>query len=84
MFLFLHVLQAGTFEILRKRSIHVFTAQREVQNKQLDWSKAACPFLTDAAIDFLSRLLDRNEKTRLTASQGEYFLSFFHCLYSAI
>lgn len=45
--------------------------QREVQNKQLNWSRAACPFLTDAAIDFLSRLLDRNEKTRLTAAQGE-------------
>lgn len=43
---------------------------REVQNKQLNWSRAACPFLTDAAIDFLSRLLDRNEKTRLTAPQA--------------
>ncbi|OEH73988.1 putative ULK kinase [Cyclospora cayetanensis] len=43
---------------------------REVQNKQLNWSKAACPFLTEAAIDFLSRLLDRNEKTRLTAAQA--------------
>ncbi|KAL8448342.1 hypothetical protein Emed_003872 [Eimeria media] len=43
---------------------------REVQNKQLNWSRAACPFLTDTAIDFLSRLLDRNEKTRLTAEQA--------------
>ncbi|CDJ58566.1 ULK kinase, putative [Eimeria maxima] len=43
---------------------------REVQSKQLNWSRAACPFLTDAAIDFLSRLLDRNEKTRLTATQA--------------
>ncbi|PHJ25888.1 ulk kinase [Cystoisospora suis] len=43
---------------------------REVQNKQLDWTSKECLHLTECCIDFLSRLLDRNQKTRLTAAQA--------------
>ncbi|KAF4646301.1 ULK kinase [Toxoplasma gondii] len=43
---------------------------REVQHKQLDWTSKECMHLTESCVDFLSRLLDRNYRTRLTAAQA--------------
>ncbi|XP_058515917.1 LOW QUALITY PROTEIN: probable myosin light chain kinase DDB_G0275057, partial [Ochotona princeps] len=42
---------------------------KEVQTKDIDWTTEECLHLTDSCIDFVSRLLDRNPKTRLTAAQ---------------
>lgn len=54
-----------------RECVRMGVCQREVQTKQLDWSRAACSFLTEAAVDFVSKLLSRNQALRLSAQQGQ-------------